>query len=117
MKYSAVSGEDAAQAIVAAQYDDALEFDDVNAKRLGLTKGAHVSVAPEDTGKLMDQDHSAGLTLMGTLVGRNVPTNGKLVGLNDEEVVIEVKGSVGAVHVHFPRLHYIVRSSDKLSKL
>lgn len=38
---------------------------------------------------------------------------GTLVGLNKEEVVIQVKGTSGTpLHVHFPRLGFAIRVQD-----
>jgi len=42
--------------------------------------------------------------------GKNHPTVGTLVGLNKEEVIIQVKGTSGTpLHVHFPRLNFVIR--------
>jgi len=62
-----------------------------------LQQGEDVFVAPEDT-------------------GRTYPTTGKLVALNNEEVVIEIKAAGNLLHCHFPRLGYTIRpvTSNKL---
>ena len=44
--------------------------------------------------------------------GRNVPTHGKLIGLDRSEIVIETKGSAGSVRCHFPRLGFTVKKAD-----
>lgn len=80
----------AAALITSGSFEDHAGFDSVEADRLGVKLGQTVSVAPNDTGKT----HS---------------TSGKLLGLNREELVIEVKGSSESpVHCHFPRLNFIV---------
>jgi hypothetical protein len=49
------------------------------------------------------------LTELIIYVGQSHPTQGKLVGLNREEIVVETKGSVSeSVRVHFPRLGFQV---------
>jgi len=87
-----LDGESAAKMIIASDYEsyDNVGFDEVEASRLGLKVGDAVQVAPEDT-------------------GRNYPTIGKLVGLNREELVLEVKGLKGLLRCHFPRLGYFVK--------
>lgn len=41
------------------------------------------------------------------ILGRGFVTNGKLVGLNREEVVLETKGSAASsLRCHFPRLNF-----------
>ena len=41
--------------------------------------------------------------------GQSHPTQGKLVGLNREEIVMETMGSLASiVRVHFPRLGFVV---------
>ncbi|EIW61458.1 uncharacterized protein TRAVEDRAFT_162670 [Trametes versicolor FP-101664 SS1] len=65
-------------------------FDAGEAARLGIERGQVVSVTPSDNGK--------------------VPTVGRLVSLNHEEVAIETKGSSGtSVHCHFPRLNFVIK--------
>lgn len=49
--FTKATGDQAAQEITASWFDN-LEFDDQNAQRLGLAKGARVSIAPDDTGQL-----------------------------------------------------------------
>ncbi len=44
-----------------------------------------------------------------------VPTIGRLVALNREEVVVETQGSAGRVAVHFPRLNFSVRAAPTVS--
>jgi hypothetical protein len=45
-----LSANEAAQLITSSHYDEPLLFDDVTAIRLGLSRGALISVAPDDTG-------------------------------------------------------------------
>ena len=68
--------------------------------RNGLSHGAQVSIAPDDT-------------------GRGSPTLGTLLAITAEEVVIspqDIDGKapwVGSVRIHFPRLGFVVRHSTK----
>lgn len=60
----------------------------------GLVPGASVSVVPDDT-------------------GRDNPTEGKLVRIGVEEVVIEPVGEAEiSVRIHFPRVGFVVRVLD-----
>ncbi|KAK4937322.1 hypothetical protein LTR10_022003 [Elasticomyces elasticus] len=64
-------------------------------KRSGLVAGTQVSIAPDDT-------------------GRGSPTEGTLVAITPEEVVISPKRigngpRVGEVRTHFPRVGFVVR--------
>lgn len=67
-------------------------------KKCGLTEGALVSVAPDDT-------------------GRDNPTIGMLVILSPEEIVIKPqtfeKPAEVEARIHFPRLGFVVRPVDK----
>ncbi|KAK4540447.1 hypothetical protein LTR36_009193 [Oleoguttula mirabilis] len=67
-------------------------------KKCGLTEGALVSVAPDDT-------------------GRANPTVGTLVALSPEEIVIKPqvleKAAEVEARIHFPRLGFVVRPFDK----
>ncbi|KAJ7781269.1 hypothetical protein B0H16DRAFT_1497701 [Mycena metata] len=94
-----ITGKDAAARIVAASFEpyDVVGFDAREGARLGLKVGDEVSIAPDDTGK-------------------NFGTTGKLVSLNREEFVIEVKGSEGLVRCHLPRVMFTARLVSK-SKL
>ncbi|PIL34616.1 hypothetical protein GSI_03395 [Ganoderma sinense ZZ0214-1] len=95
-----LSGERAAELITSSMSADinAVSFDAVEASRLKVKLRDVVSVAPTDNGK--------------------VPTVGKLVALNKEEVVIETVGFSGKpVHCHFPRLYYSVRAEEPVAKL
>lgn len=38
-----------------------------------------------------------------------VPTVGRLLALDKEQVVIEIRGTAGTFHCHFPRLYYVVQ--------
>ncbi|KAH9852892.1 hypothetical protein C2E23DRAFT_824073 [Lenzites betulinus] len=87
-----ISGADAANIITGSTLEDPkiIGFDETEAARLGLKQGEYVSVTPSDNGK--------------------VPTVGKLVSFNYEEVSVETQGSAGKpVHCHFPRLHFVVK--------
>ncbi|OSC98982.1 hypothetical protein PYCCODRAFT_1438790 [Trametes coccinea BRFM310] len=93
-----ISGEKAAEIICSSVYEDpkAIGFDAADAALFGVKKGEYVSVTPTDNGK--------------------VPTIGKLVMLNQEEVVIETQGSTGKpVHCHFPRLNFLVKPEASAS--
>jgi len=64
-------------------------------KRNGLVAGTQVSIAPDDT-------------------GRGSPTEGTLVAITSEEVIISPRRigngpSVGEVRIHFPRIGFVVR--------
>jgi hypothetical protein len=48
--FTKVSGEEAAKIIISSAYDETLSFDERQAKLLGLSQGATVSVAPDDSG-------------------------------------------------------------------
>ncbi|KAJ7144686.1 hypothetical protein C8R46DRAFT_1232533 [Mycena filopes] len=87
-----ITGKDAAERIVAASFEpyDVVGFDAREGGRLGLNAGDEISIAPDDTGKTF-------------------ATVGKLVGLNREEFVLEVKGRVGLVRCHFPRVMFTAR--------
>jgi len=89
-----VTSEQALKLIEEGDVEDHAGFDVAEAERLGLTLAQTVAVTPTDTGK-------------------NHPTVGKLVGLNGEEVVIQVKGTCGTpLHVHFPRLGFAIRRDN-----
>lgn len=94
-----LDGLDAASTIVSSGHEssDVVGFDVTESSLLRLKKGSMVKVSPAD-------------------FGRNYPTIGKLVGLDREEVVLEVQGSQGCVRCHFPRLGFIIKniSSSKL---
>ncbi|GJJ08252.1 hypothetical protein Clacol_002462 [Clathrus columnatus] len=101
---SKVSGEEAAKEILSSEFEDLsyVGFDEVDAKRLGLTREMLVAICPDDT-------------------GLDVPTSGKLLALNKTHVVIEVVNpddSSKSVRVHFPRLGYVIQpvsNSDSIS--
>jgi len=87
-----INGKDAAARIAVASFEPytVVGFDASEGTRLGLKAGDEVSVAPDDS-------------------GRNFATIGKLVALNREEFVVEVKGSAGLVRCHFPRIMFTAR--------
>lgn len=94
-----IAGEDASKLICSAAAEDLsiVGFDEVEANRLGVNVGDTVAVTPQDTGL--------------------IPTTGKLLALNREEVVIETHGSAGHVRCHFPRLTFSLvqqRSTPKM---
>lgn len=109
--FQKIDGHDAAQIIMSASFNDDVGFDTVEAQRLGLELGQMISVAPDDTGKRRFLDsQSAGFIILSTL-GKKHPTIGKLVAINREEVVVEVRGSSGSpVRCHLPRLNFTVRT-------
>ncbi|ESK97607.1 glutathione s-transferase [Moniliophthora roreri MCA 2997] len=89
-----ISGDEAAKLIASAPFEpyNVVGFDSTEAQRLGLQSGQTISVTPDDN-------------------GRNYPTVGKLVALNDEEICIEVKGSSGIFRCHFPRIGFTARAT------
>ncbi|KAI0700791.1 hypothetical protein BC835DRAFT_1326554 [Cytidiella melzeri] len=95
--FEKLSGEEAAKIIVSAPHEDenVIGFLEAEGNRLGVKLGDTVSVMPLDTGK--------------------IPTYGRLVSLNREEVAIEVIGSAGRVRVHFPRLEYSLKAGGPAS--
>ncbi|KAH9927203.1 uncharacterized protein BXZ73DRAFT_102789 [Epithele typhae] len=86
-----VSGERAAEIITSSAFEDlsGIGFDETEGTRLGVQLSQLVSVTPDDNGK--------------------VPTVGRLLALNKEQVVIETEGSAGTVRCHFPRIYYVVQ--------
>lgn len=93
--FQTISGKSAAELIGSADHESpsVVGFNETEASRLGLSLGLSVNVAPDDSG----QSH---------------PTQGKLVGLNREEIVVETSGTIGAsVRVHFPRLNFMVKTT------
>ncbi|KAF9055110.1 hypothetical protein BDZ89DRAFT_1106980 [Hymenopellis radicata] len=92
LSVSKIKGDEAARRIASAAREDysVLGFDLVEAMRLGLKEGDIVQVAPNDT-------------------GRAFPTTGKLVGLNQEEFVLETTSSFGVFRCHFPRIGFTAR--------
>ncbi|CAK5275579.1 unnamed protein product [Mycena citricolor] len=91
-----ISGADAAAKIASESFEaySVVGFDQREAKRLGLTVGDRVSVAPDDS-------------------GRNFPTEGTLVALNREELILEVQGQVGTFRCHFPRVMFTAKVVSK----
>ncbi|KAG6817457.1 hypothetical protein H0H87_008625 [Tephrocybe sp. NHM501043] len=89
-----IKGDDAAELITSASHEpyDVVGFDAQEANRLGFKLYDRVQVAPDDTGK-------------------NFPTVGKLIGLNKEQVVIEVQGSKGLLRCHFPQIAFTVTAA------
>ncbi|KAH8106019.1 hypothetical protein BXZ70DRAFT_917812 [Cristinia sonorae] len=87
-----ISADDGARIICnTPEQPNLLRNSQVEALRLGLILGQTVSVSPSDNGK--------------------VPTTGKLLAIDSEEVVVEVLGSAGRVQCHFPRLNFSVQQA------
>ncbi|KAF5387812.1 hypothetical protein D9615_000378 [Tricholomella constricta] len=88
-----ITGEEAAASIMASSFEsyDVVGFNTTEAARLALKLNEQVQIAPDDT-------------------GRKYLTVGKLVGINMEEVVIEVQGFQGLVRCHFPRLGFTLKA-------
>ncbi|KAL1723372.1 hypothetical protein EV715DRAFT_190629 [Schizophyllum commune] len=99
-KTEKISGKEAAQRIASATVErEESPFDEKTATLLGVKHGEPVAVIPEDN-------------------SRDYPTKGLLVGLSDEEVVLEIKGKAGTFLCHFPRLRYaVVAGKAKEAKL
>ncbi|KAL1700174.1 hypothetical protein EV121DRAFT_295442 [Schizophyllum commune] len=100
-KTEKISGKEAAQRIASAAAVEREKplFDEKTATLLGVKHGEPVAVIPEDN-------------------SRDYPTKGLLVGLSDEEVVLEIKGKAGTFLCHFPRLRYaVVAGKAKEAKL
>ncbi|KZT38367.1 hypothetical protein SISSUDRAFT_1021659 [Sistotremastrum suecicum HHB10207 ss-3] len=94
-----IDSQKAAQLILGSPYEPALDivWDATEADRLKVKVGDTVAVTPDDTGSTH-------------------PTAGKLIGLDREEVVLEVRNARGVLRVHFPRLNFTITSkaSSKL---
>jgi hypothetical protein len=110
-----VTREQALELIREGGVEDHAGFDAAEAERLRLTLAQTVAVSPTDTGKrIPDAPTPCFLYFFKFLIsycaGKNHPTVGILVGLNKEEVVIQVKGTCGTpLNVHFPRLGFVIR--------
>ncbi|CAL1701069.1 unnamed protein product [Somion occarium] len=93
--FEAIDATKAAETICSAlsSVHESVDFDDSEAGRLKVEQGEIVSVVPSDNAK--------------------VPTIGKLLALNREQVVIETRGSVGTVLCHFPRLEFAVEAQSQ----
>ncbi|KAI0353460.1 hypothetical protein OH77DRAFT_1457917 [Trametes cingulata] len=93
-----ISGARAAEIIHSSVWEDpkTVGFDETEAIRLGIKLHQVVSVTPSDNGK--------------------VPTVGKVVALNHEEVAVETRGSSGtSVYCHFPRLNFVIKPEPAVS--
>jgi len=97
---ASLDGLIAAQRIVSSNHEfySVVGFDSIEATRLGLKEGQVIQVTAEDN-------------------ARNYHTVGKLVALNQEEVVLEVQGSKGLIRCHFPRLGFSIKTQAVGSKL
>ena len=106
--FETLDGERAAKMITSSVTEDlsVVGFDDVEASRLGVKLGQIVAVTPDDNGAFLN--HTCSWTALNVGLGK-VPTIGKLLALNKEEVTIETQGTAGAVRCHFPRLFYVVK--------
>ncbi|KAF8915912.1 hypothetical protein CPB85DRAFT_1292377 [Mucidula mucida] len=96
-----ITGDEAAKRIASGTHEDyfVVGFDLVEAMRLGLKDGEIVQVTPDDT-------------------GRAFPTTGRLIGLSQEEYVLETTSSFGVFKCHFPRIGFTVRVlTESKSKL
>ncbi|TRM57007.1 hypothetical protein BD626DRAFT_516652 [Schizophyllum amplum] len=91
-KTATIYGKEAADRIAAASVEEqAPPFDEWTAGLLGVKRNDVVTIRPEDN-------------------ARDYPTKGSLVGLSDEEFVLEVKGESGSFLCHFPRMKYTVEA-------
>ncbi|KAF8076344.1 hypothetical protein FPV67DRAFT_1471382 [Lyophyllum atratum] len=88
-----ITGDQAAASILSSTHEsyEVVGFDAQAAARLGFKLYDRVQIAPDDT-------------------GRNYPTVGKLVGMNREEVVIEVQAPKGLLRCHFPQIGFTVKA-------
>ncbi|TFK75949.1 hypothetical protein BDN72DRAFT_831380 [Pluteus cervinus] len=96
-----ITGDEAAENILKSSHEDydVVGFDTTEANRLDIRLGDTVQVAPTDN-------------------ARDFPVTGKLVALNQEEVVIQVQALSGIVNCHLPRLTFSIKRAAKLrSKL
>ncbi|KAF8587196.1 hypothetical protein K439DRAFT_1407840 [Ramaria rubella] len=96
-----LSGTVAAKIILSSSFLDISDvgFDEADAKRLGLKRGAWISANPDDTGV-------------------DALTFGTLVAMNREEVVLETRaqgGGPASVRVHFPKLGFVFEEESALS--
>lgn len=106
-----ISGHDAAKIITSGLFEDDVGFDIVEGQRLGLELGQIISIAPDDTGRLLFPFNH--IFTHHRYIGKNHPTTGKLVALNREEFVIEVQGSLGSpVRCHLPRLSFNLETEN-----
>jgi len=97
--FTVIDGGQATTLITSSISRPDIEFNEIEATRLGLKIGSVVSVIPADS-------------------GRSHATVGRIIGLNREEVVVEVEGaSRGPVRCHFPRLGYSVQDASGRSML
>ncbi|GJE84975.1 glutathione S-transferase family protein [Phanerochaete sordida] len=97
--FEKLSGEDAAKLIASSPHEEEalVGFEAAEGARLGVKVGDTVSVVPIDSAR--------------------VPTIGRLLALNREESVVEVKGQAGVVRCHFPRLEFLVKPAQTTAKL
>lgn len=105
-----ISGERAAELITSSLSADlnVVNFDEVEASRLKVKLRGLVSVIPTDNGTSWPPSYAILISLL--WFSGKVPTVGKLVGLNREEVAVETVGLSGKpAFCHFPRLYYSVR--------
>ncbi|THH31301.1 hypothetical protein EUX98_g2888 [Antrodiella citrinella] len=84
-----IEGSEAARLVCSTQDQPPLpQSEPSELSRLSLKLGEPVSVSPSDNGK--------------------VPTVGRLLALNHEEIVVETLGKAGRVRCHFPRLNFSI---------
>jgi hypothetical protein len=110
--FQKVTDVDAAKLIGVSSFDDYVGFDKVEAERLGIKLGQIVSIAPDDTGKILGLLEISPSIEPWSIVGKNHDASGKLLGLNKEEFVIAVQGSSGSpARCHLPRLNYVIKGT------
>lgn len=103
--YEAINGVEAGKLIGPSPPDHDVQSVQGEAELLGVKLGGVVSIMPSDTGMCNDDN----VIQCSFSIPGKIPTVGKLVALNREEVVVETQGSAGRVHVHFPRLNFLVK--------
>ena len=120
-KTEKISGKEAAQRIASATVErEESPFDEKTATLLGVKHGEPVAVIPEDNCKSMPHHarDDCGKAEFIMLAARDYPTKGLLVGLSDDEVVLEIRAKEGTFLCHFPRLRYaVVAGKAKEAKL
>ncbi len=117
---SPISGEEASKIVLSSSHENAEDivgFEDAEGQRLGVKVGDTVSVTPTDTGKLLVSVCFKPTEMTDCIFSVYekgfVPSVGRLVALNRQEVVLEVDASenAGTVRLHFPRLEFAVKKA------
>lgn len=115
--FEKISGEAAGQTICSSPAQpQLLSFEEPEGSRAGVKLGQTVSVVPSDIGMPTLSLRSRVANNKQRFSGK-VPTVGKLLGLNHEEVVVETHGKAGTVQCHFPRLGFSVQVAKSAAKL